>query len=72
MGTVLLSVLCGHWRYAHINGVRGDGVNPGLLGMRGTVSENALRLAMYRIKETPGLDWLSTQGMVWLRNADRD
>ena len=31
MGTVLLSVLAGHWRYAHINGIRGDGVNPGLL-----------------------------------------
>ena len=28
MGTVLLSVLAGHWRYAHINGVRGDGINP--------------------------------------------
>ena len=27
MGTVLLSVLSGHWRYAHINGVRGDGEN---------------------------------------------
>ena len=61
MGTVLLSVLSGHWRYAHINGVRGDGVNPGLLGLRGTVSEDAVRLAMYRIEETAGLDWLSTQ-----------
>ncbi len=56
MGTVLLSVLCGHWRYAHINGVRGDGINPGLLGMRGTVSEDAVRLAMCRIEERAGLD----------------
>ena len=61
MGTVLLSVLSGHRRYAHINGVRGDGINPGLLGMSGTVSEDAVRLAMYRIPETAGLDWLSTQ-----------
>jgi hypothetical protein len=61
MGTVLLSVLSGHWRYAHINGVRGDGINPGLLGLRGTVSEDAVRLAMYRIEEAAGLDWLSTQ-----------
>jgi hypothetical protein len=60
MGTVLLSVLSGHWRYAHINGVRGDGINPGLLGLRGTVSEDAVRLAMYRIEETAGLDWLSS------------
>jgi hypothetical protein len=57
MGTVLPSVLNGHWRY----GVRGDGVNSGLLGMSGTVSEDAVRLAMPRIDETRGLDWVSTQ-----------
>ena len=33
LGTILLSVLAGHWRYAHISAIRGDGVNPGLLGM---------------------------------------
>ena len=59
MGTVLLSVLSGHWRYAHINGVRGDGVNPGLRGMNGTVSEDEVRPDMYRIPETTGLDGLS-------------
>lgn len=42
MGTAMLSILCGHWRYAHINAVRGDGINPGLLGMKGTVSEDAV------------------------------
>ena len=42
MGTVLLSALSGHWHHAHINGLRGDGINPGLLGMSGTVSEDAL------------------------------
>jgi len=46
MGTVMLSVPAGHWRYAHINALRGDGINPGLLGMRGTVSEDAVCLAM--------------------------
>ena len=61
MGTVLLSVLSGHWRYAHINGVRGDGVNPGLLGMDSTVSEDAVRLAMGRMDEEEGLAWLSQQ-----------
>lgn len=79
MGTVLLSVLNGHWRYAHINGVRGDGVNPGLLGMSGTVSEDAVRLSMYRIDETRGLDWVSTQildsippvpGLPWIMDID--
>jgi hypothetical protein len=61
MGTIMLSVLCGHWRYAHINGVRGDGVNPGLLGMDKTVSEDVVRLAMARIDERAGLDWLCGQ-----------
>ena len=28
-----LAVLAGHWRYAHINAIRGDGINPELLGM---------------------------------------
>ncbi len=58
MGTVLLSVLNGHWRYTHINAVRGDGINPKLLGMEGTVSEDAVRMAMKRIEEAKGLAWL--------------
>jgi hypothetical protein len=79
MGTVLLSVLSGHWRYAHINSLRGDGINPGLLGMGGTVSEDAVRLAMGRIDETTGLDWLSGQilgsispalGLPWILDID--
>lgn len=79
MGTVMLSVLSGHWRYAHINSLRGDRINPGLLGMSGTVSEDAVRLAMYRIDETTGLDWLSTQilgcispalGLPWILDID--
>ena len=60
MGTILLSVFNCHWHYAHVNGVRGDGINP-VLGSRGTVSEDAVRLDMDRIDETAGLDWLSTQ-----------
>jgi len=46
MRTVLLSVLSGHWCYAHINGVRCDGINPGLLGIGGTASEDLNRLPM--------------------------
>ena len=34
LGTVLLSVLAGHRRYAHITALRCDRVNPPLLGMR--------------------------------------
>jgi hypothetical protein len=46
MGTAALSILCGHWSHAHINAVRGDTVNPGLLGMDHTVSEDVVRGAL--------------------------
>lgn len=59
LGTAALSILCGHWRYAHISAVRGDTLNPGLLGMKQTVSEDVVRRAMKRMDETAGLAWLS-------------
>jgi hypothetical protein len=58
LGTATLSVLCGHWRYAHINAVWGDTLNPGLLGMSTTVSEDVVRRAMKRMPEDQGLAWL--------------
>ena len=42
LGTVLLSVLAGHWRYAHMTTLRCDPVNPPLLGMTQVVSEDAV------------------------------
>ena len=58
LGTAALSILSGHWRYAHINAVRGDTLNPGLLGMSTTVSEDVVRRAMKRMPEDKGLAWL--------------
>lgn len=58
LGTVLLSVLSGHQRYAHINGLRGDGVNPGLLGMTKVVSEDSVRRGFQNMDETEGVRWL--------------
>lgn len=59
LGTVLLAVLAGHRRYAHITGLRADGVNPALLGMGKVVSEDAVRRALARIEEAAGLAWLA-------------
>src|SRR5438552_13999972 len=59
LGTATLSILCGHWRYAHINSVRGDTLNPPLLGMTRAVSEDVVRGAMKRIEERTGLAWLA-------------
>lgn len=58
LGTAALGVLCGHWRYAHLNAVRGDQLNPPLLGMSGTVSEDVVRGAWRRMEQGAGLAWL--------------
>ncbi len=57
MGTILLSILAGHWRYAHINSIRVDAINPPLLGMQQTVSEDTVRRAIRRIPEETGMNW---------------
>ena len=58
LGTWTLSILAGHRRYAHVAAIRCDGVNPGLLGMRKVISEDALRRAL---AVTPGIE-----GVAWL------
>jgi hypothetical protein len=58
LGTILLSVLAGHWRYAHISAIRGDGVNPGLLGMTKVMSEDSVRRAMKALDEERSGAWL--------------
>ena len=58
LGTILLAVLAGHKRYAHITALRSDGVLPELLGMKKIVSEDAVRRALSAIEEQKGLAWL--------------
>lgn len=53
LGTVLLRVLCGHPRYAHVSALRGDQVNPPLLGMRQVVSEDSVRRALTKGRAQP-------------------
>jgi hypothetical protein len=60
LGTWMLSMLAGHRRYSHVTTIRCDGVNPGLLGMRKVISEDALRNALKRIPEEAGTVWLDT------------
>ena len=61
LGTMVMSFLAGHKRYAHISSIRFDGVNPGLLGMEKVVSEDAVRRALKSIDEEAGLGWLDSQ-----------
>jgi hypothetical protein len=58
LGTILLSVLAGHWRYAHISAIRGDGVNPGLLGMTKVASEDSVRGALKSMDPEESVAWL--------------
>src|SRR5258705_5711578 len=58
LGTLVLSVLAGHWRYAHISAIRADGVNPGLLGMTGVASEDSVRRGMKAMDEAASGQWM--------------
>jgi hypothetical protein len=61
LGTWLLAILAGHKRYAHITGLRSDGLSPQILGMRRIISEDALRRALARMSAKQSQDWLAPQ-----------
>jgi len=58
LGTLMLGLLAGHRRYAHITALRGDAVAAQALGMNKVVSEDALRRALERIDEAASAAWL--------------
>jgi hypothetical protein len=58
LGTILLSVLAGHKRYAHVTTVRSDSVLPKLLGMQRVRSEDAVRRAFLKGEGSPYAEWL--------------
>jgi hypothetical protein len=60
LGTILLPVLAGHTRYAHIAAIRFDSVNPGLLGMAKVVSEDSARRAFRGADEQSCQEWLQS------------
>lgn len=55
LGIWLLSILDGQRRYAHVAGLRGDGVAPQILGMNKIVSDESLRRALAHLApDQPG------------------
>ena len=58
LGSLLLSILSGHTRYAHIASLMGDSVNAKLLGMTKVVSDDCVRRALLKIEEQDGIRWL--------------
>ena len=61
LGTLLMSILAGHHRYAHITCIRFDSVNPELLGMKKVISEDTTRRALKSLDEQAGVTWLDGQ-----------
>jgi hypothetical protein len=61
LGTLVLSILHGQTRYAHINALRGDRVSADLLGISKVVSEDSVRRALKRSSAEAWDSWLSTQ-----------
>jgi hypothetical protein len=58
LATILLSVLAGHRRYAHITSIRSDSVLPRLLGVDCLRSEDAVRRAFQQGQEQDYTLWL--------------
>jgi hypothetical protein len=58
LGTLFLSVLSGHWRYAHIAALRADAVSAAVLRMDAVVSEDTVRRALKAMEEAAGMSWL--------------
>ena len=59
LGPAFMSVPAGHWRYAHLNAIRGDAAHPNVLGVTSTVSEDVVRDALKRVPEVSATQWLS-------------
>lgn len=69
LGTLMLGLLAGHRRYAHITALRGDAVAAQALGMNKVVSEDALRRALERIDEAASVAWMRPALMHSVREA---
>jgi hypothetical protein len=69
LGTLLLAILAGHKRYAHITALRGDAVAAQALGMDKVISEDAMRRALERIDEAASSAWLRPCLMNSVREA---
>lgn len=69
LGTLMLGLLAGHRRYAHITALRGDAVAAQALGMNKVISEDALRRALERIDAEQSEAWMRPALMHSVREA---
>jgi hypothetical protein len=57
LGTLALSILSGHRRYAQVAELRGDGVSPAVLGMSKVASEDSVRRAFLGADAAACAEW---------------
>ncbi len=69
LGTLMLGILAGSRRYAHIAGVRGDAVAAQALGLRSLVSEDSVRRALKAMVPEASELWMRAALMHSVRNA---
>ena len=69
LGTLMLGILAGSKRYAHIAGVRGDAVAAKALGLNGMVSEDSVRRALKAIEPEASEPWMRQALMTSVRDA---
>jgi len=69
LGTLMLGILSGAKRYAHIAGLRGDAVAAKALGLRGMVSEDSVRRALAAIAPEASEPWMRGALMASVREA---
>jgi hypothetical protein len=69
LGTLMLGILAGSKRYAHIAGVRGDGVAAQALGLTSLVSEDSVRRALKAMEPQASEPWMRNALMDSVREA---
>ncbi len=69
LGTLMLGILAGSKRYAHIAGVRGDAVAAKALGLQGMVSEDSVRRALAVMEPAASEPWMRQALMASVRDA---
>ena len=69
LGTLMLGILAGSRRYAHIAGVRGDAVAAQALGLEGLVSEDSVRRGLKAMDSAASEPWMRDALMGSVRDA---
>jgi hypothetical protein len=69
LGTLMLGILAGSKRYAHIAGVRGDAVAAKALGLNSMVSEDSVRRALKAMEPEASEPWMRSALMASVRQA---